>query len=265
MLRNLVCIVVAVLWLAILFPIACLAMLFTLNAGASIWVARNWWAPVLLRVAGARLVVEGQQHVDPRRPTIYASNHQSTIDIPVLFIALPVNIRFIAKEQLRWVPFVGWYLWLAGHVLVDRGNTRRAVASLDKAGQRIRRGTSIIVFPEGTRSPDSRVRPFKKGSFALALKARVPICPVTIEGSGRLMPKNSWNIKPGTIQVRIGSPIDVSRYGEDDREELMRAVRNVIIAQSLELGGKGGDWEDVVAARGLEGIGRKPRASVGGQ
>jgi len=256
MLRNLLCIFVAVSSLLVLFPLACVAMLVRLDPAVSLWIARTWWAPLLLWAGGARLVVEGEENVDPRRPTIYASNHQSTIDIPVLFKALPINLRFIAKSQLRWVPIVGWYLWLAGHIFVDRANTRRAITSLERAARRVQSGISIIVFPEGTRSPDRRVRPFKKGPFALALKAGAPVCPITIEGSGKLMPKNSWNISPGTIRVKIGRPIASTAFHPEDREGLARAVRNVIITQSLEMGGLGGNREEAVAPRGLEGVAR---------
>lgn len=256
MLRNLFCIFVAVTSLLVLFPVACVAMLIRLDPAVSLWIARRGWAPLLLWAGGARLVVEGEENVDPRRPTIYASNHQSTIDIPVLLQALPINLRFIAKSQLQWVPIVGWYLWLAGHIFVDRANTRRAIGSLERAARRVQSGISIIVFPEGTRSPDGRVRPFKRGPFALALKAGAPICPITIEGSGKLMPKNSWNITPGTIRVKIGRPIASTDFHPEDREALARAVRSEIITQSLEMGGLGGNPEETVATRGLEGVAR---------
>ncbi len=255
MIRNLFCIAVVFIWLALMFVLACLAMLVTFNADNSMWVARRLFSPVALRASGARLTVQGRHNVDPLRPTVYVSNHQSTADIPALLAALPVNIRFVAKEQLRWVPIIGWFLWLAGHIMVDRSNTRRAIASLDAASKKIRSGTSIIAFPEGTRSPDARILPFKKGPFALALQAGVSICPVTVEGSAKVMPKNSWKIRPGQIAVKIGEPIDASQYSQQDRETLMRQVRDVIISQSLELGGKGGDRDDVIAARGMEGIG----------
>ncbi|MFZ5468068.1 MAG: lysophospholipid acyltransferase family protein [Myxococcota bacterium] len=253
--RNLFCIFVAGAWICLLFPFTLLLMLFTWSTDSSIWVARKLWAPVLLWAGGARLTVIGREHVDPRRPTLYVSNHQSTIDIPALFVALPTNLRFVAKKQLRWVPVLGWYLWIAKHVFIDRKNHLSAIASLEDAGRQVRQGLSIIVYPEGTRSPDGRVLPFKKGPFALALKARVPICPVTIEGSGRLMPKNRWTITPGEIKVMIGAPIDVTAFGEDQRDELVRRVRDQIIDQSVQLGGEGGDKTDAIAARGLEGIG----------
>lgn len=244
-------------WLMLLFSITCLAMLVTLDADVSIWWARRVWSPVLVWISGSKLIVEGQENVDPRRPTIYASNHQSSLDIPIMFMAIPANVRFVAKHQLRYVPMLGWYLWLAGHIFVDRARRASAIASLDAASEKIRSGTSIIVYPEGTRSPDGRILPFKKGSFALALKARVPICPITVEGSGQVMPRARWDVRTGlVIRVKIGRPMDTTRFADNDREGLMRAVRDVIIRQSLELGGKGGDPDDVVAAPGIEGIGR---------
>ncbi|HMK72577.1 MAG TPA: lysophospholipid acyltransferase family protein [Myxococcaceae bacterium] len=245
MLRNLLCVLSVAVWTAVLFPVACLAMLVRLDPGASIWVARRLWAPLLLRVAGARLEVEGLDHVDPGRPVIYASNHQSTLDIPVLFVALPVDLRFVAKEQLRWVPLVGWYLQLAGHVIVDRGNRQRAIASLDRAaGQILRRRISLIAFPEGTRSRDARILPFKHGPFGLALKAGVPVVPVTVEGSARVMPRRSWRITPGVVKVRIGAPVEASRFDADDRAGLARTVREAIVRANLDLGGRGGVRED---------------------
>jgi 1-acyl-sn-glycerol-3-phosphate acyltransferase len=240
MVRNWFCIFIAGAATILIFPIACLAMVVTLDRGASIWVARRLWSPILLWAGGAKLIVEGREHVDPSRPTVYCSNHQSTIDIPTLFMALPVNFRYLAKQQLRYVPFIGWYLWLAGHIFIDRSNHRRARASLDAAAARIRAGTSLIVYAEGTRSEDGRVLPFKKGSFVLAIKAGVPVCPVTIEGSAKLMPKNRWTITPGPIRVKIGAPIDSRAYTEAEREKLARKVREVVIAQSLEMGGPGG-------------------------
>jgi 1-acyl-sn-glycerol-3-phosphate acyltransferase len=239
MLRKLFCIAVAVVAPAIFFPILSVGILLTLNPDVGPWVARVFWSPILLWAGGARLRIEGAEHVDPRRPTIYVSNHQSTVDIPALFVALPVPLRFVAKHQLAWVPIIGWYLWLTGNIFVNRSNRAGAITSMERAAQRIRAGRNILVFAEGTRSEDGRILPFKKGAFALALRAGVPICPVTIEGSAKLMPKNSWRITPGDVRVRIGAPIDPAPFAPDDREGLMRAVREAIVAQSLAMGGRG--------------------------
>jgi 1-acyl-sn-glycerol-3-phosphate acyltransferase len=244
------------LWTALLFPVAVLSLLVSWDGSLSIRIARGPWARGLLRIGGISLHVHGEENVDPARPTIYVANHQSTADIPALFAALPVNFRVVAKSQLRWVPFVGQYLWLARHIFIDRGNSRRAIASLDRAAAQVRSGTSLIMYAEGSRSADLTVLPFKKGPFTLAVRAGVAVCPVTIEGSGRAMPKNSWQIHPGPIHVMIGAPMDASAYGMARRDELIRDARNVIIDQSLVLGGRGGNREDAIAAQGYEGIGR---------
>ncbi|WP_186002081.1 MULTISPECIES: 1-acyl-sn-glycerol-3-phosphate acyltransferase [Corallococcus] len=256
MLRKLWCIVVVTVWSAVCFPLAILAMLVTLNSSRSVWVVRTLWSPVLLWAGGAQLEVIGGENVDPKRPTIYVGNHQSTLDIPAHFVAVAVDFRFVAKSQLRFVPLIGWYLWLAGHIFIDRGDRSSAIASLEKAARKIRSGTSIFLYPEGTRSEDGSVLPFKKGPFALALKARVPICPVTIEGTSTVMPKNSWNIRPGPVRVKIGRPIDTTGFADNDREGLARAVRAQILADSLSLGGKGGDPDLAVAAPHREGAAR---------
>lgn len=240
MLRKLFLMFVAASHTLLMVPIACIAMLVTWNTSTSIWIARRLWAPVLLKAGGARLEVLGVENVDPRRPTIYVSNHQSTIDIPALLLAIPVDLRFVVKEELKYVPVLGWYLKVAKFIFVDRKNSARAIQSLTAASKRIRKGISIIIYAEGTRSNDGRMLPFKKGPFALALQAGVAICPVTVEGSGKIMPKNSWDVVPGVIRIKIGAPLDPSRFGPNDREGLTRAVRDIMIAQSLELGGLGG-------------------------
>jgi 1-acyl-sn-glycerol-3-phosphate acyltransferase len=235
-------------WISICFPLALLGALLHPKTGG-VWVGRRIWGPFLIWAARARLVVQGAENVVPFRPTIYVSNHQSALDIPVAFVALPVNFRFVAKKSLGYVPVLGWYLKAGRHILVERGSRASALATLEKGAEQIRRGTSILMYPEGTRSPDGRLLPFKKGSFALALKAGVAICPVTIEGTARIMPKKSWKIRFGEeIRVKIGAPIDPRQYGPHDRDRLMRDVRRVMIAQSLELGGKGGDLEPAAPA-----------------
>lgn len=259
MLRTLFAIVVTVVWTTIMFCFSVGAILVTFRASASMYWVQRFWSPVLVWAGGGRIEVSGQENIDPSRPTIYVSNHQSTADIPVLFASLKgVDVRFVAKSQLRAVPLIGWYMRLANFVFVDRSNKEKAVKSLALAAKQVQDGTSVIVFPEGTRGADGRVLPFKKGPFALAMQAKVAICPVAIEGSGRMMPKNSWRFTPGPIRVRIGAPIDPVPFG-DDREALMRHTRDAIIDLNVALGGKGGDKEDAIAQQGMEGIGRPAR------
>lgn len=243
MLRNVFCVFVAIFWTAFWFPATLVMMLIRLNRSASMGIVRGPWARGLVWAGGGQLEVRGAENVDLTRPQIFVSNHQSTIDIPVLFISLPTDARFVSKKALMYVPFMGWYMWLARFVFVDRGNPRVAMASIDRAAEQIRGGISIIMFPEGTRSESRRVLPFKKGPFALAVKAGVPIVPVAIEGSGRLMPKNSWNITPGPIKVAIGQPIDPAAY-IDSRDGLIKRVRTEVIALHKSIGGLGAVEED---------------------
>jgi len=236
-------------WMCILLPFVFAGMLVTWNTDFGIWVARALWSPFLVyKVAGSTLTVEGSEHVDPKRPTIYVSNHQSTLDIPLLFIAIPVNFRYVAKNELRWVPGLGWYLWVGGHIFVDRKSRHRAIESLRAAGAKIRAGRNILMYAEGTRSADGRILPFKRGPFALALEAGVPICPVAIEGTRLIMPKNRWSVTPGHIRVKIGPPIDVAPYVERGRDALMRDVQRAVIRLHKDIGGQGGDLQDQGAA-----------------
>lgn len=249
MIRNLFCMFVAAAWTTVLFPLCVVLMVAKWDAGAALWVVRRLWSPVLLWAGGAKLSVTGAEQVPTDRPCIYVSNHQSTIDIPTLFIALPVEFRFVAKHSLKYVPVLGWYMSLAKFVFIDRSNHKRALKSLEAAAAQVRGGSSIVMFPEGTRSETRAILPFKKGPFALAMAAKVPLVPVAIEGSGQLMPKDSWNITPGPIRVAIGAPIDVTPFG-DDREAAMRVVRDAIIDLNAALGGKGGDKSQAIAPRG---------------
>ncbi len=261
-LHTVYCIFITAFATVVLFPVALLMMLFNWSRDGEMWLVAKVWSQILIKSGGATVEVIGRENIDPKRPTIYVSNHQSTLDAPVLFWGLwPVRFRFVAKHTLKYVPVMGWYLLLARYIFIDRSNHRTAVQTLDAAGARIRAGTSIVVFPEGTRSDTGAILPFKKGPFAVAVKAGVAICPVTIEGTGSVMPKNSWSIQPGPVKLMIGPPIDPTPYG-DDRETLARVVRDAIIAQSLLLGGKGGDRDNAIAERGKEGIGQRRAESA---
>jgi 1-acyl-sn-glycerol-3-phosphate acyltransferase len=221
------------------FPWVCFLMLVRWSGSASMGYVKNVWAKQMLWLPGATVKVEGVENVGTSHSTVFVSNHQSTLDIPALFVALPVDFRFVAKKVLKYVPVTGWYMALAGFVFIDRGNRRNALKSIEVAAEKIRRGTSIVMFPEGTRSETGAILPFKKGPFALAAQAGVPICPVAVEGSRHVMPKNSWNVVPGEIRVKIGAPIDPKPFG-DDREALAKFVREKVIALHLEIGGRGG-------------------------
>src|SRR5690606_31303222 len=138
--------------------------------------------------------------------------------------------RFVAKKELVRVPIFGWCLVTTGQIIIDRGNRERAVRSLRRAAERIRGGASVIVFPEGTRSPSGSLRPFKSGPFHLALEAQVPIVPVTVSGSQRITPKGRLVVHPGTVKITYGPPIPTRGLGLEDRRRLKARVRAAIVA-----------------------------------
>jgi 1-acyl-sn-glycerol-3-phosphate acyltransferase len=177
---------------------------------------------------------------------IFASNHESVLDIWVVFATIQRSFRFIAKQELFRLPVFGWYMRLGGHIPVDRGNHARALQSLRQAGEAVRGGTSLVVFPEGTRSRDARVHAFKKGPFVVAMEAGVPVVPVAISGSGAVTPKDAIAVVPGVIRVAVGAPVDPRTFA--DKEALLAEVRDRVVALHRSLGGLGGTEADAPAA-----------------
>lgn len=251
-LRAYVVIVWGAITMVTFFLLSLPVMILTGSGDMPIWLARFAWSPSALWLAGTRIALEPLPPL-PDGPVIFASNHESALDIWVLFCCLPRSVRFVAKRELFDMPVFGWYMRLGGHVPVDRAHHARAVASLQRAGELVRSGTSLIVFPEGTRSLDGRIAPFKKGPFVLALEAGVPIVPVAISGTGRITPKRILAVHPGLARVAVGSPVDPRAF--PDRIGLLVEVRRRVIALHRQLGGLGGDEGHAVAARGAEGTG----------
>jgi len=238
-------------WITAAFVITVL----TFSQDIALIMARWCWAPPLIKASGADLQLEPLPDIDWKKPYIFVMNHQSMIDIPCAFASLPTNIRFVAKEQLKWVPFIGWFIWFTGMVFVDRSRRSKAVASLERAGRQISKGKSIIAYPEGSRSPDGRVQPFKKGPFVLALAAGVPIVPVAIDGSGKVSGKHQvWRLRPAKVRMKVGQPIETKGLKAEDRDKLLHDVRLAVIKLHQEIGGAGGVEQDIAAA-GVEGVG----------
>ena len=232
--RDAAVIAFSLAWTLVCSALAIVAHTLTLGYGdVTTWLGRTVWAPPLLAVMGVRLTVEGRDRYDGGQPWVIAANHQGVLDIPIIFLVFPdLRIRFIAKQELFWIPVFGWYLWLAGHISVARGNLRKAIRSIDLAGQRIRRhNSSIIVFPEGTRTEDGHIGRFKKGAFVLALKTGVPIVPVAIAGSFGAASKNRWHVEPGEIRVRILEPIVTDDLEYADRNALVARTQDAIDAE----------------------------------
>ena len=183
------------------------------------------WSWLVLRTAGVRHTVIRHPAFDPRRPAVYIANHQSLLDVPALTLAMPGDFRMVAKRALLHVPIFGWALWLAGFVFIDRSDRDSAIRSFDRVGHRLARGTSVVVFAEGSRSNDGRLLPFKKGGFVLALQTGAPIVPVSLAGGIDLLPRGRARVRKGTIRVVFGQPVETSRYSLLDKGRLMDEVR----------------------------------------
>jgi 1-acyl-sn-glycerol-3-phosphate acyltransferase len=189
------------------------------------------WAKIILRVCAIKVKVTGGQNVDPGVPRIYMSNHQSYFDIFALLAYLPVHFKFILKQELMGIPLFGVAMKKAGYIGLEREEPRKAIKSLVEAAQKIRNGASVVIFVEGTRSPDGTLLPFKKGGFNLALRSGCEIVPVVIRGSHRIVPKGSLKINSGTFDLNIGQPIPTKGITKRDIPNLMEQVRTAILSQ----------------------------------
>jgi 1-acyl-sn-glycerol-3-phosphate acyltransferase len=218
------------------------------------------WARLFLRLTGVTVETTFDTPL-PDGPVVFVSNHQGAFDIPALFAGLGEARPFVyvAKKQVFSYPFIGWFLRAAGYVGVDRGNHAAALRSLDVAGERIRGGTSVMVFAEGTRSADGSILPFKKGAFHIAMKAGVPIVPVALEGSLHVNPKRRWYVCPNTVHILVGTACSLEGRTEADREVVVREVRGRVVGLHRRLGGLGGDLANGVAATGLDALLRADR------
>lgn len=187
------------------------------------------WAQILLFLSNTKVNVIGEDNLLFGKPQILMANHQSDFDILIALAHIPLQFRWIAKKELFAIPIFGAAMRSAGYIEIDRSNREKALQSIDEAALRVRRGKSVMTFPEGTRSRDGEIKAFKQGTFYLAIQSGVPIVPVTIIGSGRIMPKRSLRIRPGQIKLIIGKPIEVIHYDIEKRHELIENVRNEII------------------------------------
>ncbi|OGP71890.1 MAG: hypothetical protein A2W09_07380 [Deltaproteobacteria bacterium RBG_16_50_11] len=186
------------------------------------------WGRAALSANRVKVTVKGLEHLKREGPYVFMANHQGSYDIFVLLGHLPYQFKWLAKKELFSIPFFGWAMSAAGYISIDRQGTRKTVEAMNEAAEKIHGGMSVVVFPEGSRSPDGSIQPFKKGGFTLAIKSRVPIVPIAITGSREIMPKDRMTVLPGEIRIRIDSPIETEPYALKDREFLMGKVKETI-------------------------------------
>jgi 1-acyl-sn-glycerol-3-phosphate acyltransferase len=213
--------VVSAIYLSI---IALIVSLFD-RKGERVHRVGRFWTTMHLKVSGITVLIDGLDNIQ-KPPYIFMCNHQSALDIYSLQSFLPLSFKWIAKRQLFFVPFVGWAMKAAKYISLDRENPREALKAIEDAARKIREGMNIVIFPEGTRSMDGALLPFKKGGFSLALRAGVPIVPVGIFGTNRLQPKGSFIPKEkGVVYIHIGKAIAIADKGRSAKTEVMNEVR----------------------------------------
>jgi len=210
-----------------------LLRLFDKSGDRVIDLARAWSGWVI-SFAGVTVLVENRAQLVPGQPYVFMANHASSLDIWVMFIAVPRRIRMIAKKQLGRIPLLGWVMWAGRFIFIDRQNGVAARRSIELAGQRIRNGDSVMLFPEGTRTRDGSLGFFKKGGVHLAVKAGVPIVPVALRGTRALMPRGSLLLRSGTVKAIIGEPIPTEGLSEEERAVLNERVRGVVESMLAE-------------------------------
>jgi len=204
--------------------------------GAYDWGTSDWSRWVLWG-AGTPVQMEGRERIPPG-PVVYASNHSSMFDIWALAAALPGSIRFVAKQELTRIPLLGRAMLAAGHVTIDRTNRPRAMEAYARAAQRIRElGVSTVVFPEGTRSRTGELLPFKNAPFGLAIAAQVPLVPLYVHATFRILPKGAWRMRPTPIRVLVGEPIPTAGLTMHDREALRVRARAAVEALRARVDG----------------------------
>ncbi len=218
--------------LTVVFALASTLSAWLISASFASRRVAPLWGKLILWLTPARVRLHGLQHLDPQRSVVIIANHQSLFDILVIYGHLPVDFKWVMKIELRRMPFVGFACHQLGHVFIDRSNRKAAANSIEAAGRKLVGGVSVLFFPEGTRSPDGALLPFKKGAFRMAKELNLPLLPITIRGADAVMPARSLKICPGTIDLCIHAPIDadaVAALGVDalaarSREQIASAL-----------------------------------------
>ena len=188
------------------------------------------WSRTILWSAGVKIIVEGLENINPNTSYVIMGNHQSHFDVPAIFsIVTNLTIRFFTKKELFSIPLFGWAMKSAGMIKIDRSNRSQAIRSMSQAVKRIKeKGTSLVVFPEGTRSSDGKVHEFKKGGFVIAIKGDIPIIPVSVSGSRFILKKHTLKIDPGIIKIVFDKPIETKEYGHENKVKLISKIQQIV-------------------------------------
>lgn len=217
----------AYLCTGVMGSLSLLSSLFDRDGRIQHWFAHTW-AKMILNILGVRVKLQGLENVDYSRPAVYAANHLSALDIPVLYATLPIQFHILAKKELFAYPFLGWHLRRSGQIAVDQKDARASLRSLNRAGESLREGMPLVVFPEGGRSPSGELQEFMGGAFYAALKAQVPVVPIVITGVREMLPMNSFHALPGEADVVFCHPVPTDGMSSRDMDKLAATVRQVM-------------------------------------
>jgi 1-acyl-sn-glycerol-3-phosphate acyltransferase len=215
--------------LTVFFAVMAILTSFVSAGGETPYKVGRIWAKCILAASNIKVTVKGFSNLNRTGSFIYMPNHVSNFDIPVLQAYLPVQFRWLAKAELFKIPIFGYAMKRAGYISINRFDRKAAIQSLNKAAEIIRNGTSVIIFPEGTRSQNQNIQSFKKGGFVLAVDSGVPIIPVIIHGTWSIMQKKQILVKPGNVVLEIKKPINTSDYTRKTKDDLMEKVRNIMV------------------------------------
>jgi len=191
------------------------------------WFSRAWsW--LIMQTIFSPVKVMGMEKIDTSKPYVYAVNHASALDIPVLYVHLPFQFRIVFKKELLSYPVVGWQLKRSGQICIDQQNPSRSIGSIRSAVKSLKAGVPLVIFPEGGRTPDGEIKPFLPGAFFLALKAQVEIVPVALVGTYELLPMDTYHIKCRPLEMRVGAPLSTQGMTLRDLETLSARVQKAV-------------------------------------
>ncbi len=225
---NLLQMTIVVSWTALCIVLALALLLVGRGPELPFALTRRVWPPVGLRVFGVRLEVHGLEHVDRSRPQVFVSNHRSNLDAAVIYSAIPRDLRFLAKQELRRVPLLGWFIAAMGMVFVDRESRASALESLRRGAVLLSEGHALLSFPEATRNLELDLRPFKCGIFGLSIAAGAEIVPIALRGTDSVWPPGGFALRPGTVDLEIGTPIPTAGLDEQAKGALAEQAREAI-------------------------------------
>jgi 1-acyl-sn-glycerol-3-phosphate acyltransferase len=188
----------------------------------------RFWSQVIMKTVLSPVTVTGLDKIDTAKPLVYAANHGSALDIPVLYVNLPFQFRIVFKKELLVYPIVGWHLKRSGQICINQQNPAGSIGSIRSAVKSLKSGMPLVIFPEGGRSPDGKIMPFLPGAFFMAIKAQVDVVPVALVGTYEVLPMDTYHIKPRPLEMRVGQPISTAGMTLRDMDALSAKVQKAL-------------------------------------